>query len=231
MDMHVQQPNTAITGNTAVNYNLYNPSTCAVGSSNYNPAQNYLNNNDREFDYGNCSGDRRHVFNMTAVAETPQVGNPTLRMIGTGWRLSGIYRRSRGDWLTITTVDRALNGVANQRANQVLVDPYRDKSARPLSQYLNPAAFAPPALGTIGNMRPANIQGPTAWQFDLALSRTFQLRESQRLELRAEAYNLTNSFRPGSSNSPITATNNARFGQITTSGDPRIMQFALKYVF
>jgi hypothetical protein len=141
--------------------------------------------------------------------------------------LSGIYRRSTGSWLSVTTVDRTLNGVANQRANQILESPYLDE-AGPSAQYLNPAAFAQPALGTIGNMRPNNIQGPSTWQFDLALSRSFQVMEAQRLELRAEAYNVTNSFRVGS---VTTALNNARFGQITTSGDPRILQFALKYVF
>ena len=52
--------------------------------------------------------------------------------------------------------------------------------------------------------------------------------ETQRMEFRADAYNLTNSFRPGNLNA---ALNNNTFGQIRTSQDPRIMQFALKYVF
>jgi predicted RNA methylase len=48
------------------------------------------------------------------------------------------------------------------------------------------------------------------------------------VEVRAEAFNLTNSFRPGNPNTVIT---NPQFGVIRTSLDPRIMQFALKYVF
>ena len=32
-------------------------------------------------------------------------------------------------------------------------------------------------------------------------------------------------------NAPITALNSASFGQIQTAGDPRIMQFALKFTF
>ena len=201
-----------------------------TGSSNYNPAQNYLDNNDREFEYGNCEGDRRRIFNLTAVAETPQFANATLRMLATNWRLSGIFRRSTGSWLTVTTsVDRTLNGVTNQRPNQILVDPYGDRSGKPLSQYINLSAFALPTLGTIGNMRPGNIEGPAQWQFDLAVSRSFQIIENQRLEFRAEAYNVTNSFRPENPGTNISQTNT--FGQLRVSQDPRIMQFALKYAF
>ena len=70
--------------------------------------------------------------------------------------------------------------------------------------------------------------GPGTWQFDTALSRTFQFRETQRLEFRAEAFNITNSLRM---NDPITNFNSGIFGQVTSAKDPRIMQFALKYVF
>ena len=62
----------------------------------------------------------------------------------------------------------------------------------------------------------------------MALSRTFSLREITKLEVRAEAFNVTNSFRPGI---PNTTINNNTFGQIRTALDPRILQFALKYVF
>ena len=126
-------------------------------------------------------------------------------------------------------IDRALNGVGSQRPNQVLNDVFKDKSAGPLTQYINPAAFALPPVGTMnGNLGRANIIGPANWAFDTALSRIFRIRESQRLEFRAEAYNLTNSFRP---RDPGAALNSNTFGQIRTAFDPRILQFALKYVF
>ena len=149
-----------------------------------------------------------------------------MRMIGTGWRLSGIYRYSTGAYLNITSgLDRALNGIAAQRPNQVLTSPYGNRS---LSNFLNPAAFVQPDLGTIGTLGARNIKGPAFWGLDLSLSRSFQVRENQRLEFRAEAYNVTNSLRPGN---PTTGLNSSQFGQITTALDPRLLQFAMKYVF
>jgi hypothetical protein len=183
----------------------------------------------RSRERGNCAdgaADRRQMFNLSAVAETPEFANRGLRVIASGWRFSPIFRALSGDHLTVTTSqDRALNAVTGQRVNQLLLDPYGNKT---IQNYLNPAAFAMPALGTLGNLGRASIVGPGMWQFDMALSRTFQLREAQRLEFRAEAFNVTNSV---ILDNPTTNFNSSLFGQVTSVKDPRIMQFALKYVF
>jgi hypothetical protein len=216
------------------------------------PYETYTNPNNRDADRGNCDSDRRHIFNLTSVAETPQFSNRTMHIMGSGWRLSGIYRVSSG-WPVNSSAggtgieagqDRALTGIMHQRANQILANPYGDRSGRPLTLYLNPAAFALPNTGTTGNVGRNSIMGPGSWSFDMALSRTFQVKESQRMEFRVEAFNVTNSFRPGCPsgstgtggscplggvNSSFNSTNT--FGQIRNSLDPRIMQFALKYVF
>ena len=185
--------------------------------------------NNRRFDRGNCAEtgtDRRHVINSSAVVETPQFSNPTLHAVGAGWRLSPIFRVLSGSYVSVTTnQDRALSSIVDQRVNQILPSPYGDKS---VSNYLNPAAFALPAMGTIGNMGRNSIRGPGTWQFDAALSRTFQLRETQKLEFRAEAFNITNGVRM---DNPNTVLNTNTFGQVTSAQEPRIMQFALKYFF
>jgi hypothetical protein len=187
--------------------------------------------NNRDFDRGNCSGDRRHILNVTAVLSTPQFMNKTLRAVATGWRLSSIYRYQSGAFLDRISAngDRALTGMSNQRVNQIRENVYGDRKS--LTKYLDAAAFEQPALGTLGNMAPRNIEGPSTFQFDAALTRSFAVRENHRLEFRAEAFNVTNSFRPGPDNAPNTTLNSSSFGQITSSADPRILQFAMKYVF
>ena len=193
------------------------------------PADGYTTVNNRDFDRGNCDSDRRHIFNSTVVAETPAFANSKLKTVASGWRVSGIYRYSTGRPLSLLSGDdRALIGINSQRADQVLASPYGNKSARPLTNFLNAAAFAPPALGTLGNMGPLNVRGVSTWQFDMSLARVFRFKETQQLEFRAEAYNVTNSFRPVD---PVTTLNSPLFGQIRDALPPRIMQFALKYAF
>jgi hypothetical protein len=193
-----------------------------------NVEEAYLDPNNRKLDRGNCAASRRHVFNLTTLYETPMFPNRALRILASEWRLAGIYRWASGDYLTVTTgVDRALTDIDDQRPDRVAQNPYKNKSGRPLTQFLDPAAFALPAVGTNGNERRASIEGPHTWQFDLALSRLIRLG-TQSFEFRAEAYNLTNSFRPGD---PATDLSSGTFGQIRTALDPRILQFALKYGF
>jgi hypothetical protein len=200
-----------------------------LGSAGVNPNTTYHIPGNRGFDMGNCDVDRRHVFNLTGVGELPQFANRTLRMIGSGWRVSVIHKRASGAPLNLIVGDDvALNGTINQRPNQVLGNGYAKKSAGPMELYLNPEAFQRPTTGTMGNMGRNTIVGPKTWAFDMSLSRIFNVRESQRLEVRADAFNVTNSFRATDPNANLSGT---FFGQIRGSLDPRIMQFALKYIF
>ena len=188
-------------------------------------------NGDRRMDRGNCSSsatDRRHIFNVSGVAEMPVFSSAALRAVASNWRFSPIVRVLSGEHTTITTSqDRALNGQRLQRVNQLLPDVYGDNTPK---KYLNASAFAQPALGTTGNLGIGSITGPGTWQFDLAISRTFQVREIQRLEFRGEAFNVTNSFHMDTSKL-VTTLNSGNFGQVTGALDPRILQFALKYLF
>ena len=188
---------------------------------------------------GNCELDRRHNLNTSAVYETPQFANPVLRVLGTGWRISGILRVLSGPQLTVFTgIDQALTGTTDQRPNQVLPSPYvPNKSIQ--NGWLNPAAFAQPALGTYGTMGAGNVTGPGSIRIDTGVVRTFQLGEKQRVEFRAEAFNVANHVNPcssisGQQGAPIcisTTLNDATFGRILAAGDPRIMQMALKWIF
>ncbi len=72
------------------------------------------------------------------------------------------------------------------------------------------------------------FDGFADWSFDAALSRIFELPGTHRLEARVEAFNLTNAVRP---NNPSVTLSAATFGRVTAVQDPRIMQFALKYIF
>jgi hypothetical protein len=79
-----------------------------------------------------------------------------------------------------------------------------------------------------GNLGPLNIFGPGTIRIDMGLVRTFQVRENQSLQFRAESFNLPNHVNPGN---PVSTLTQGTFGRIQTGDDPRIMQFAVKYLF
>ena len=181
-----------------------------------------------EIDKGPCSFSPNHILNLIASAETPRFDSTAMRMLASGWRLSGIFRAASGNALRVVTgVDRSLDGLQTtaQRVNQVMDNVYGNKT---LSNWFNPAAFAQPALGTYGNSGYNAYKGPGSKTLDLSLVRSFPLKGAQRIEARIEAFNALNWLRPLD---PVTTFSSATFGQILTAADPRIMQFAMKYQF
>jgi hypothetical protein len=210
------------------NYTLSHCETDADSSGSFTQLDSgYSKPDDPSFDRGNCGGNRTHIGNFTVGAETPQFASTALRIVASGWRVSGILSARSGGWLTVTTTqDTAATGISGQRANQVLENPYGDKS---LDNYLNRAAFAQPAPGALGTHRNRSIEGPGSWAADLAISRLVSVGAGQTLELRVETFNLFNTFNWGD---PTTNFNAATFGRIPSqAGDPRIMQFGVKYGF
>jgi hypothetical protein len=186
-----------------------------------------------EADEGACTNSPTHIFNLTASVETPQLANTAARMIASGWRLSGIFRVSSGRALNITTGILSFNGVqaTNARPNQVLGDPYGDRTT---NNWFNPQAFAQPAPGTYGSAGRNAYEAPGTRVVDISLARSFRFRDTHRIEARVEAFNALNWTRLGLGTNlgdPVTTLSSATFGRILSSGDPRIMQFALKYAF
>jgi Carboxypeptidase regulatory-like domain len=210
----------------------------------------------RSYDRGNCqtqtgtginqSLDRRHIVNITGVVEAPKFNQRTFRWIASDWKLSSSYRYLSGAFLTVTTgVDYALNGSAAERPNLLLSNPLAVNPAAtcgttaPCQAWLNRDAFSGSVpFGTFGNLGRSSVPGPNTWEIDTALSRVFRVRENQTVEIRGEAFNLTNSYRScigcvggllgGTS---VTVRNSPQFGQITVADAPRIMQLAAKFVF
>jgi Carboxypeptidase regulatory-like domain/TonB dependent receptor-like, beta-barrel len=204
------------------------------GASTTNVSVGYNIPSNPGFDDGNCAADRLHNFSLTASVQSPRLDNRAMRTVFSDWRLVGGYRKTTGPWLTVNTgADIALNGQAGtQRANQVLDDPYADMSINPANgamRFLNPAAFAQPAAGTLGTSARNGIRGMGTRSLDLSLTRVIRVAGTQDVEVRVDAFNAFNWFQWGQ---PSTALNNlATFGQITSAGAPRAMQFAIKYRF
>jgi len=191
----------------------------------------------RRNDRSNCAGsDQRHVFNLSAVLQTPNFNQRALRWVASDWQISPIMKLKSAQFFTVTTgVDNALNAEGGQRPNLTNPNPYTTKPG--VDGWLNASAFGSPAAGTYGNLGANNMRGPGVFQFDVSVTRTFRVREAQSIQIRGEAFNLPNTLNPST---PVSALNSPSFGKIQSdisgtnglgAGDQRIVQLALKYVF
>jgi len=212
--------NFSMLSNWTISRCMSDPATTEItGPTIVNPA-------DPDLDYAYCASDRRHVVNVSLVARTPDFSDKTMRALFSDWQFSPIVRWQSGNRTSVTTgVDNALTGLGGQRAVQILDDPYG--SGGP-GAYLNRSAFAAPANGTYSTLRPFTILNPAQFQNDFALTRTFRLGASQNVQFRWEVFNVFNYV---NFNAPVASLNSGSFGQIQTAGDPRIMQFALKFAY
>jgi hypothetical protein len=198
----------------------------------------YSHPGDPHADWGACAGDRRHVLNTTVVVNTPTFSSQAMNALAGGWQASALVQVLSGGPLNVTLGrDVALTGAQNPRPN-VSGDWKIDNPTN--DRYFNTAVFSLPPAGTYGNLGRNALRGPGTWRVDTSLSRRFTLSGSHQVEARVEAFNLFNHVGPGVAQQingfggvgvPNTTVTNTLFGRITTAADPRIMQFAVKYLF
>jgi len=188
------------------------------------------------YDYGLCDTDVRNIFHASGTYTLPFGHGQRFATQGLGsalaggWSLQGISTVQDGQPLTVAcsaTLSAGLGCNALKVAGQ---SPYA--GAHNVTQFLNPAAFANPVatatgLAALGGS-PTQVSGPAYRKLDLSLFRQIALPEGTRLEIRAEAFNVTNTAnfsQPGSLNFSTPAT----FASITSTRDnSRQLQFAAK---
>jgi hypothetical protein len=95
-------------------------------------------------------------------------------------------------------------------------------------QYLNPAQFSDPTLGTFATTRRSICCGPGENQWDITVSKRIALSESKYFQFRADIFNL---FNKTEFVNPDGNFSDSTFGLIQQARDPRLMQFALKFYF
>jgi len=186
----------------------------------------YQDPNNRNADRSVCDADLRHNVTTSFVYEVPKLANRVVNIVLGNWLFSFLVSAHPGfPYSPVTGADNSLTGIGQDRPN-VVGDPYvRNLNTR---AWVSPAAFVANAPGTYGNAGYNSLIGPGFFDLDANLTKLFQIRERQRFELRFEFFNLlnhTNFANPGNN------LRSATFGVIQGAGDPRILQFALKYSF
>ena len=183
--------------------------------------------------------DIRHTIVATYDYQLP-LDHLSRRRIMKNWALSGITRISSGFPVTISADgDRSLMGSLPNGVNNKSLD-LPDFTPGPLNlnqdprngrAYFNTSLFSLNALGTPGTASRRLFSGPGSLNFDLALRRTFRLRETKLIEFRFETFNTFNHaqfFGPAAVNGDI---NSNLFGRVVKAAPPRLTQLALKFTF
>jgi len=168
--------------------------------------------------------------------------NPLVKNVAGGWEISGTYTAMSGPPFTMNGGygnNRSYFDEGQDRADLVPGQSWAVRQGGKshwLTNYFNPNAFVPNALGTPGNSPKFAIQAPPISYANLAALKNFSLRERYKLQLRFEAFNALNhpSYgQPDSNPSDGDPANGGTFGTITSSGnvEPRFLEAGMKFTF
>ncbi len=199
--------------------------------ANYPVADSFNRHLERDY----STGDIPHVFVSSAVWDIPFGTNRRNQARGilgalvNDWTLTGILTLQSGMPIAVTqtTNNNAFAGFGTQRPNLVGA-PTLPADERSVSRWFNTGAFATAPQFMLGTSSRNPVRGPAYRNLDVALIRRVPLSASKALEARAEVFNLTNTPPLGAPNGVL---GSAAFGTITSAGDPRVIQLALKFVF
>lgn len=187
----------------------------------------YQNPFSRNSDRGVCDHDLRHNIVGSFVYQSPKYASRLMDLTAGNWQLSFLVSINNGFPFTPTTgVDASLSGVGLDRPDVVSASPYV-KNTQTL-QWITPGAFRQNAAGAFGNAGYNSLRGPGFVNSDANVTRTFAIREHQRLELRFEFFNVLNHT---NFNTPVARLASSTFGLIQSSAPGRVIQLAAKFSF
>ncbi len=146
-----------------------------------------------------------------------------------GWQFAGIVRAQSGSPIAVTQQPNlnAFAGFGTQRPNRA-VDPNLPADQRSLARWFDLTAFAASPQFALGNSSRNPVRGPGYRTVDFMAGKTLAITERWRAELRAEAFNLTNTPPLGNPNG---AFGTAAFGTISAALDPRVFELVMKVQF
>jgi hypothetical protein len=209
----------------------------------------YGNQNVASARYGPSPSLRPHRLVISYVYELPKASGRFTGQILNNWSVSGATTFTSGHPVTIIETNAGnafgINGSAEDMG-QLAPGCVRSQLLTPgavnkkINDYFNRSCVGTyPVIGSdglatnFGNMRPGMVNGPAQANFDTSIAKEIPVgwfgHESNWL-FRAEFFNIFN--HPNFNDADNNVSDGASFGTITsTLGNPRIVQFALKYNF
>ncbi len=202
--------------------------------------------------YGPIGFSRPQRFVVNYSYDLPLNHSGGLGRMTNGWNVSGVTTVQDGTPLTITDQSGGtvydLGTYDTARAQMCPGTTYSQIGTsggveQRLGGYFNASAFCAPPLAPNGvaegrNAAPTlygdsgvgTILGPGQFNWDISIIKTTRIRERNTLIFRTEFFNAFNHAQFG--NPGVAVSTPSTFGRITTTTvNPRLIQFALKYIF
>ena len=208
--------------------------------------QNYIGS--IRSNYAPLAFDRRHTVVQSLIYELPfGKGKPLLKsgvgsMFLGGWQVSTVLTMMTGLPLNITG-GSVLNAPGDTQVPNLvgsfkilhgvgLGQPWFDVTPDNATNPQCRGPFCQTVIGVLGNMPRRAFSGPSFFNLDASVFRRFPIRERMNMELRAEAFSVTNTPQFDKPNQGFSTSTASNFGYVTnTIGGNRSVQLGAKLTF
>jgi hypothetical protein len=164
----------------------------------------------------------------------PGAQNVFARELLGGWQISGVTTAQAGVPINVTYSPDVLGlggGTTNRPDFNVSSRSYPKKQLA----WFNTGAYSAPTApwnggSGFGSAGKDSVVGPGLFNWNISLFKEFLITsaEGPRFQFRAESYN---TFNHTEFNNIDTGFTDANFGQVTSTYDPRVLQFGAKFLF
>ncbi|MGI4755989.1 MAG: TonB-dependent receptor domain-containing protein [Janthinobacterium lividum] len=201
---------TAYTYQKGMGYTTSN--STGVGGTNF-----YL---DFQRNYTRLANDRRHTLVQSFIYQLPfgkghrLANHGVAALLAGGWQTTGVMSVEGGTPFSVTASATILNAPSNTQVANINGNFTKRGGIGAGSSWFDTSVFSTPTTAAYGNTGQNAFTGPGFFNLDTSVFRTFAITERVALELRAEAFGVTNTPQYGN---PSSNVNNSDFGQINAS--------------
>lgn len=186
---------------------------------------------------GRSMFDSRHLFVLSYQSGIPSWNQPLnwYQHALAGWQVNGISTYMTGT--PFTAVDQSYNYDAPEVTGFSAFRPHLvgnpNTGPKTVAEWFNTSVFqrldlSTTPAGVYGSEGRNVVQGPGFANWDFSAFKNISFTESKTLQFRAEFFNL---FNRTNLRLPNSAISSPTFGQIQQALPPRLIQFALKFLF
>lgn len=191
--------------------------------------------------YSRNDFDRTQTFVQSVVYDLPfgqgkrwASSGPAAAIIG-GWRISSFLTIMSGLPLDFSANGTALAAPGNTQTPDLIAPLKILHGVGPNAAWFDTTSFAAPAAATFGNLGRNFGSGPNFFDLDSTLSKSVRFTERYNMELRLEAFGVTNTpqffFTSNGGTAAGTTLGSSSFGHITSATGGRTLQLGLKFNF